>query len=250
MHRVAYVQTREQPRGNKGSRLSVHETARNARVSRDDPGVHSWSILALKQAGAPRHPEKMGRALLAASRRDKIYVPDPVDTEMIVQPTCMFGKCGGLEFGGGDCDDLAAGLAAALLSVGVQCAIVGQYNFEDVLVHVLVAMWDGSRWWYADPSSETHELGVADASQREQWIDVMTLREICHGQCDQETVQAPPSPAIGHKAAVFVGVSADPDDPTCVSVEPQGFGFWSFAAGLVVGASIAATAAVLLRARR
>ena len=240
-HPTAYVEQHQHPRGDLGARLSTHETAAKARAARMDPEVHAWAVNQLRDV--KRHPEFTARALLDAHRRDKIYVPDPVDGEFIVSSECLLGTCGGIKFDGGDCDDLAAGLGAALTSVGVQAAIVGQrYMVGRQIDHVLVAAWDGNRWWYLDPSNPALDFGAADPSTSELWVDVITGKVICDGACND--VSPPPAPTSSH--ADFVGVAGTPDQPSCTVVEQGGFNVWSFVAGVAAGAVTGVLVTLLL----
>ena len=246
---VAYVHHRQHPRGDLGSRLSTHEAAAKARAARMDPQVHAWAMTALKQAGVSAlNPEAVAAALLAAVRRDKLYVPDPHDGEFIVSPECLLGTCGGIKFDGGDCDDLAAGYAAAALSAGLPgAAIVGQYYQDflgrDVLSHVLAAAWTGTAWRYADPS-EKNELGTAGPSSREIWVDVMSGKILCNSaSCDPASVVAPPAPT---GQGDFVGVAGNKGDAALCVVD-DAFPWGKVTAAFVAGAAVGAVVAVVWR---
>lgn len=239
-HPVAYVQHRQHPRGDPGSRLSTHEAAAKARAARMDPQVHAWAMdqLQLAQVNSS-DPIAAAKALLSAIRKDKLYVPDPVDGEFIVSPECLLGTCGGIKFGGGDCDDLSAGYACAALSVGVPgAAIVGQYNRDwigqEVLGHVLAAVWTGERWWYADPSEPGLEFGSAGQSSREIWVDVMSGRILCNStNCDPEQVHQPHAP-VG--SGDFVGVAGKADGAAQCVVDDS-FPWFKITIGAALGAA-------------
>ena len=201
-----------------------------------DPELHAWVVKQLKGTNASTSPREVARILLDAHRRDKIYVPDPTDGEFIVSPECLFGTCGGIKFDGGDCDDLSAGYASAVLSAGAPgAAIVGQY-IDDSLAHVLVAVFDGTRWWYADPSEPGLAFGAAGAATNEIWVDVMSGSILCKGAC--KGVPPPPPPTM---RGDFVGVAGSRDGAAICTVQES-----SSAAGVVVGALVGASVGVLL----
>jgi len=235
MSQVAYVHVRSHPRGEPGARLSAREAANKARAARLDPQVRSWAIGVLNESGRPNDPLLVADALLNALRRDKLYVPDPIDGEYLVSPECLLGTCGGIRFDGGDCDDLSAALAAAGLTVGMPAAIVGQGYPETK--HVLVAFYIGDRWVYADPSDPL-PLGTAPKANREHWIDAMTGTVLCDGiRCLMGKAPAPPNPS-GGRYGDFVGVSGSQSSS---SIEIQEEPSWGrFAIGFAMGIGVAA----------
>ena len=169
------------PRGNKGTRKSVRKTVQSAAAGRLSPKVAAWAQTAIKDAGTPQDKHSQAVAILAAMRRDKFYIPDPVDAERIVLPDCLLADCDGLKMDAGDCDDLSAALAAALESVGIVCAIVGQaFNKQQQYQHILVAceIEDGL-WMYADPSDRDMPLGQSHSPSREFWMLVPSGKVLC-----------------------------------------------------------------------
>jgi transglutaminase-like putative cysteine protease len=168
----------------------------------------AWSRRKLLEAGRPRTLEEQAKSLLYAIRREKFYIPDPVDAEAIMIPDCLLADCSGLSMDGGDCDDLAAALAAAMSSVGIPTAIVGQaFDDDQNFQHVLVAcdVGDGE-WYYADPS-ETYPFGHAKTPSRELWLLVPSGKVLCDNSpgCMIE-MQGKPAQTGDRPSGDFVGV--------------------------------------------
>jgi hypothetical protein len=199
------------PRGNAGAHKSMATVARKAAQGRMAPEVGKWAIDAVVAAGNPRDAAGRARVIFEALVRTKAYLPDPVDGERIVDPVCMLGEtCGPLAFGGGDCDDLTAALIAALESVGIHAAVVGQ-AFDDAasIQHVLAAVWTGRGWVYADPSEHeggTLPFGEALPSTWERWVTVPDSTIVCDARsCDISKMAPPPPPTSAD--GDYVGVT-------------------------------------------
>lgn len=169
------------PRGNPGARLSTRKTAQAAAAGRLSPKVGEWAQAKLKEAGLPKSKIDQARTLLEAQRREKFYIPDPVDAEKIVLPECLLADCEGLKLDGGDCDDLSAALAAAMESVGIVCCIVGQaFDSGQHYQHILIAAEvDDGVWFYADPSDRRLAFGQARTPSRELWLLVPSGAVMC-----------------------------------------------------------------------
>ena len=176
-----------------------------------DQDVRSWASWALNKAGNPKGPVARAEALLAALRKQSIWVPDPVHTELMPGAALMLGDGVNPAFyGGGDCDDLTIALLAAFLSsvgsMGVTAAVVGHsYNAERNISHVLAAVTDGVEWFYADPSTD-FPFGMCKRPTRERIIEVPTLKMIC----DADVCLVGPRatrPSINTKPGTFIGVS-------------------------------------------
>jgi hypothetical protein len=175
------VKYEQHPRGDKGARKSVRKTVQAAAAGRLSPKVAKVAQDYLKAAGLPADKYTQAKELLTAQRRDKFYIPDPVDAERIVLPDCLLANCDGLKMDGGDCDDLSGALAAMLESVGIVCAIVGQaFDSEQHYQHILIAceVEDGV-WMYADPSERELQFGQAYNPTRELWLLVPSGRVLC-----------------------------------------------------------------------
>jgi len=179
--------------------------------------------------------------LLTAIRRDKFYIPDPVDGEMIAIPDCLLADCNGLSLDGGDCDDLAAALAAAIESIGIPCAIVGQAFEGDppVIQHVLVAVEASpGLWFYADPSEEDMPLGIANTPTWERWVLVPTGEVLCdRGPTCLDQMQGVVARTDTRVNGDLVGVGLDRNE---VERQPGSEGSGSFWIGAIVGAAATA----------
>ena len=71
-----------------------------------------------------------------------------------------------------NCDDLSVALGSATLSLGIPTQIVKQNFGPNAQEHVLIAVYDGSDWRYADPSTNL-PFGSAPQARDEVWVDPM-----------------------------------------------------------------------------
>lgn len=210
------VVVRPHPRGNKGAKKSVRKTAQAAAAGRVSPKVIEWTRSRWVAAGAPEDTEETATTLLDTIRREKFYIPDPVDGEFVPHPDCMLADCDGISFDAGDCDDLSAAYAAALESIGITCAIIGQaFDNEGSITHVLVGV-EVRRgvWRYADPT-ENFPFGHANKPSREYWVSLPGGTTLCDARpsCIRK-MQGTPSPRIERIDGDFVGLGVGgPDDP-------------------------------------
>lgn len=173
------VERRAHPRGEKGTRLSLHEAAKRAAEGRLDPRTRAWAIEKLAQANWPKGSVPRAVALLEALRRERHYVPDPTDAEFMPSAACTLAGCEGLTFLGEDCDGLLIAYLAACGSVGIEGAVVGHgYANDGQLSHVLAAVYDGKRWHLADPSTKK-SFGTVDKPLRERWVAVPSGAVLC-----------------------------------------------------------------------
>jgi len=200
------IERRAHPRGEQGTRISVQETARRAAEGRLDPRTRAWAIEKLEQAGRPRGAMAQAEVLLNALRRERGYYPDPTDAEFMPSAACTLKGCDGLLFLGEDCDGLVIAWLAACGSVGIFGAVVGHGYPEDQgqLRHVLAAIWDGSRWHLADPST-SQPFGTVSAPARERWVSVPGLEVMCDGACAGKVASRAPE-MTGRPQGDFVGV--------------------------------------------
>lgn len=175
------VKYEQHPRGNTGARKSVRKTVQAAALGRLSLDVAAVAQRYLKEAGLPTDKYSQAVAILEGQRREKFYIPDPVDAERIVLPDCLLANCDGLALDGGDCDDLGAALAALLESIGITCAIVGQaFNQNQHWQHILVACEiDDGVWFYADPSDKRLAFGQSLPPSREFWMLVPSGKVLC-----------------------------------------------------------------------
>ena len=166
------------------------------------------------QAGKPEGKEESAAALLDAIRREKFFIPDPVDLELIAHPDCMLADCDGISFDAGDCDDLAAAYAAALEAIGITCAIVGQaYDAAGSIQHVLVAVEvRPGAWRYADPT-EDYPFGTANKPTREYWVSLPGGSKICDARPScMPLMQGRPSPKLERDEGDFLGLGVSGTD--------------------------------------
>jgi len=183
---------RPHPRGEPGTRISLSEVAKRAAEGRLDPRVRAWAIEKLVQGGNPRAPKDKAAILLDALRRERIYVPDPVDAEFIPSAACTLEGCEGLKFLGEDCDGLLVSYLAACGAIGIEGAVVGHgYSEDGQLSHVLAAVFDGGVWTLCDPST-AQPFGQVDRPVRERWIAVPGGQVMCDNvngkPCDLHTM--------------------------------------------------------------
>jgi hypothetical protein len=144
-----------------GVAKSVQEIIRAVEEGRLDPKTRAWTIETLERAGRPTNQIEQAKAILARLREERMFVPDPVDSEMVVSSACTLEGCHGLKFLGGDCDDLLVAFLAACESVGIECAVCNHAydpkgNIPD---HVLAAIYNRpdprkrGQWIRCDPST-------------------------------------------------------------------------------------------------
>lgn len=123
------------------------------------------------------------------------------------------------------CDDLTTGWGAAVLtalmmlsaaeSVGVLAAVVGHsYQKNGVIEHVLGALYDQGKWWYAEPSIPDMPFGEAKTPTREYVIDVPSLEVLCDAAVclmpGGQASTAPPPPRHGDFLSVNGVATPDP----------------------------------------
>jgi hypothetical protein len=150
--------------------------AQKMREGRLDPGVRGWAIAALKDAGidgrAGQSVRKQAEAILEAFRKVTTYAPDPYGAEYIPSAAATLCLRPNLCVNGEDCDGLSVALGSLMLSIGIPTQIVKQTFGGDAQEHVLIAIYDGSNWLYADPSTRL-PLGGSVPAADEIWIDPM-----------------------------------------------------------------------------
>jgi transglutaminase-like putative cysteine protease len=174
---VPGVQTdaRPHPAGGKGARLSLKEVAERAWKARMSPRLRAWAMQALAAAGVSTGGRRQkAQAILDAFRKKVPFIPDPVMGEFMATPNqtlCL--DEGGLCFMGGDCDDHAIGLAAALMSIGIPAKIVGSSHHEpyDVPSHVFIAFEDDLGKWVRMDGTTQHPVGRVPPRAREFWVE-------------------------------------------------------------------------------
>lgn len=93
------VERKPHPDGHAGILHSLGKVQEYANKGMTHPVVRAWAIARLKAAGNPKDNVGRASALLAAVRKEKIWVPDPVRTEMMQGAHLTLGGM----FEGGDC---------------------------------------------------------------------------------------------------------------------------------------------------
>jgi transglutaminase-like putative cysteine protease len=174
---VPNVQTdaRPHPGGKKGAKLSLEEVGKRAWAARMSPRLRAWATQVLDKAGVSRGTRRQkAKAILDAYRAKVPYIADPVMGEFIAHPdqTLCLDE-GGLCIVGGDCDDAATTIAAALMSIGIPAKIVGSSHRSpaDVPTHVYMAFEDDLGEWVRMDGTTRLPVGKSPPRLREWWIE-------------------------------------------------------------------------------
>jgi len=165
---------RQHPAGKKGALLSLDEVADRAWKARMSPRLRAWSMQQLDKAGRPKERRKQAQAILDEFRKKVPYVADPVMGEFMATPDqtlCL--DDGGLCMLGGDCDDAAITLAAAMMSIGVPAAIVGSSHRDptDTPTHVYMAFQDEHGDWVRMDGTVKFPVGKVAPYLKEWWVE-------------------------------------------------------------------------------
>jgi transglutaminase-like putative cysteine protease len=169
------MDTRTHPPGKKGAHLSLREVADRAWVGRKSPRVRAWATQALAAAGVSTGGRRQkGQAILDAFRNKVPYISDPVMGEFMATPeqTLCLDE-GGLCIIGGDCDDAAITLSAAMMSIGIPAMIVGSSHKPpiDVPTHVYMAFQDDLGDWVKMDGTTKLPAGRVAPHSREWWVE-------------------------------------------------------------------------------
>lgn len=174
---VPGVQTdvRIHPSGSKGARLSLKEVAERAWKARMSPRLRAWVTQVLDAAKVSTGGRRQkAQAVLDAFRKKVPYIADPVMGEFIATPdqTLCLDE-GGLCFMGGDCDDQSVGLAAAMMSIGINSMIIGSSHKEpsSTPTHVFIAFEDELGDWVRMDGTTKLPVGRVAPSLREFWVE-------------------------------------------------------------------------------
>ena len=160
----------------KGVGFSLLEVARRIREGKDDLYVKSWAGKVLIAAGKPTSTISQAQAILDAVRKQTMFVPDPVGTEMNAAARytlCLDDK---LCIPASDCDDFAVATGSALMSMGIPVQVVGQ-SFKgktDHPTHVIVAADTKLGWKLIDTTHPTFSVGESFPATKEWWVDPMS----------------------------------------------------------------------------
>ncbi len=166
---------RSHPAGARGAKLSLVEVAARAWKARMSPRLRAWATQQLDKAGVSTggHRQK-GQAILEAFRKKVPYIADPVMGEFMATPDQLL--CldeGGLCIVGGDCDEAAITLAAAMLCLGINVMIVGSSHKapHDIPTHVFMAFQDELEDWVRMDGTTRHPVGQTAPHSREWWVE-------------------------------------------------------------------------------
>jgi hypothetical protein len=171
VHTVA----RTHPAGAKGAKMSLVEVAERAWQARMSPRLRAWVTQVLDKAGVSRGGRReKGQAILTAFRKKVPYISDPVMGEFMATPDqilCL--DDGGLCIIGGDCDESAVTLIAAMLCIGIPAMVVGTSHKHpaDVPTHVLMAFQDELGDWVKMDGTTQHPVGQTAPHVREWWLE-------------------------------------------------------------------------------
>jgi hypothetical protein len=157
--------------------MSLETMAQKMREGKIDAGVKQWALDCLKSKGLDGRdqnttPAKQAAAILDCLRAATVYTPDPYGTESVQSAGATLCLRPNLCIRGGDCDDLTVALGSMYLSIGLPTQIVKQNFGGTAQEHVLIAVYDGSDWRYADPSTKM-PFGSAAPAVDEVWVDPM-----------------------------------------------------------------------------
>jgi len=167
--------TRPHPAGRKGAKLSLKEVAERAWKARMSPRLRAWVTQQLDKCGASRGGRRQkAQCVLDAFRKKVPYIADPVMGEFMATPEQLL--CldeGNLCIIGGDCDEAAITLAAAMMSIGIPTMIIGSSHREpnDVPSHVFMAFEDDLKEWIRMDGTTKHPIGRVAPSMREFWVE-------------------------------------------------------------------------------
>lgn len=166
---------RPHPAGKKGAIISLNECAERAWKARMSPRLRAWVLKQLDACGVAKGTRKQwGQCLLDAYRAKVPYFNDPLMGEFIATPDQLL--CldeGGLCMMGGDCDEAAVTLAAAMMSIAVPAMIVGSSHKEpfDTPTHVFMAFEDEFKDWVRMDGTTKHQVGKTPHHVKEWWIE-------------------------------------------------------------------------------
>ncbi len=195
--------------------IGLDETAKRAWEARKSPRLRAWATQQLDKCGRPDGKRAQVQCLLDAWRAKVPYVADPKMVEFIAHPEHLLCLGDGLCIVGSDCEEHALGMAAAVMSVGIDAMIVGQSSHEpaDVPSHVYFAFKDDLDNWVRADATTPYAVGKVAPYLKEWWIDPAKGIEET-GMGDFVALGAPeegPSeglgdefqPHVGHYAGLF-----------------------------------------------
>jgi len=174
---VPGVQTvaRPHPAGGVGARISLKEVADRSWAARMSPRLRAWVTQELAKCNASSGSRKQKASCILEAFRKKVpYIADPHLGEFMATPeqTLCLDE-GGLCIVGGDCDDAAVTLAAAMMSIGIPAMIIGSSHKppQDVPSHVFIAFEDDHGQWVRMDGTTKLPVGQAPPRVREFWVE-------------------------------------------------------------------------------
>jgi hypothetical protein len=189
------------PTGAAGAKVSFEKTCERIRKDYTDPLVVSFARRVLNENRTATTTRRKCEVMLAALKSRARYILDPVLGEYIASARlilCLDSTQKDLCHAGGDCEELSATLCALLMSVGIECKLIGQcFNSSRIPSHVLLAAFDSGNeeWLRIDPSTSL-PVGRSHPATSEVEVDPST------GLVPDFSGPDPP--------ATFVGVGALP----------------------------------------
>lgn len=210
------------PSGAASGRRSIEEVARLAKKGRDHKVVLAFTAHTLRAAGKPTTPLGRARALHEAIQKKLVYFPDPDGQERMVEAQVTLSDF----MPGDDCDSHVIAFLACCMACGIRCVSVGHgYDRTYAIWHVLGAIWDNGRWYYAD---ETPYNGIylpfGQVPVKPTWeyvIDTNTLGILCDANACL-AAHGNVKPGLITDPSHFLGVAgpppmADPNAPATVT---------------------------------
>lgn len=171
----AQTDARIHPAGKKGARLSLKEVGERGWKARMSPRLRAWVTQCLDKCGVSRGTRReKAKCILEAFRKKVPYIADPVMGEFMATPDQLL--CldeGGLCIIGGDCDEAAITLIAAVLCIGIPAMVVGSSHKtpKDLPTHVFMAFEDDHGNWVRMDGTTNHPVGQAPPRSREWWVE-------------------------------------------------------------------------------
>ncbi len=222
-----------QPLGDGGAQFSLEEVAVKATEGRLDPLVRSWTVRVIGAAGNPKSEVAKASAILDAQRAKVIWVPDPVHAEHIQSARITLALSQG-----GDCDDVVVLCAAAMMSIGLRCQVVGHaYDSDHSIQHVLLRVYCDNQWYYAEPSLKNVAFGkLARKPSWERFLDLPVVtgkkpKVVCDDSECMVSLGMRPPPTLTHQGD-YVGVGHPPGVGSLLDVSGTEFGQHFNEAGL------------------
>lgn len=166
---------RTHPAGKQGATISLHEVAERSWTARMSPRLRAWVTQQLDKGGvSTASRKKKAQCILDAFRAKVPYISDPVMGEFMATPDQLL--CldeGGLCVVGGDCDEAAITLAAAMLCIGIPAMIIGSSHKAplDVPTHVFMGFQDENDNWVKMDGTTKLPAGQTAPHSREFWVE-------------------------------------------------------------------------------